>query len=72
MRCLIIFFALMAVASAQFGNLFEQMFGGHDHDGGHQHQQGGRNNPSDASVYRQRYEQCTYPFSPTWLCPGVG
>lgn len=62
MQVLIALFTLLAFANAQFGGFFDQMFNG----GGHQeeeHHQGGRrqppNNPSDASHYLQRYDQCT-------------
>lgn len=56
MRFLIAFLSLFALANAQFGGFFDQMFGG---GGGGGHEQQNRNNPSDAAHYRQRFDQCT-------------
>lgn len=67
MRYLLALLTLLAVANAQFGSFFDQMFGAGDQDGPHQGGGGGRrsaNNPSDAAHYRQRYEQCTSPGAP--------
>ncbi|KAF4120656.1 component of the endoplasmic reticulum- associated degradation (ERAD) pathway [Geosmithia morbida] len=65
MRYLFALFALLTVANAQFGNLFDQMFGQGEESG---QQQGRRaaNNPSDAAQYRQRYEQSSCD---KYLCP---
>ena len=60
MRFLVAFLSLFAIANAQFGGIFDQMFGGGG--GGHDQQQ--RNNPSDAGNYRSRVDQCetSQPF----------
>ena len=57
MRYLLAFLSLLALANAQFGGFFDQMFG---QQGGQQHHQQ-QNNPSDASHYRQRYDGCKSP-----------
>lgn len=57
MRSLIVFLSLLALANAQFGGFFDQMFGG---GGGGEQQGQARNNPSDASHYRSRHDQCAY------------
>lgn len=60
MRLIITIISMFTLAQAQFG-FFDQMFGGgheqhHQHQG-HGHGHGG-NVPSDANMYRQRYDQC--------------
>jgi hypothetical protein len=57
MRFLIAFLSLFALANAQFGSFFDNMFSGGG-GGGHPHESQQRNNPSDAAHYRQRFEQC--------------
>jgi hypothetical protein len=58
MRYLISLLLFIAAANAQFGNIFEQMFGGNT-GGHHQQHHQPQQNPSDSAMYRQRYEQCT-------------
>lgn len=54
MRLLFTFLSLFALAQAQFG-FFDQMFGQQQQQHQqHHHQQG--NVPSDANMYRQRYD----------------
>jgi len=67
MRYLVAFLSLLAVANAQFGSFFDQMFGGQDegHHGGH-HARQSPNNPSDASHYRQHYDGSVCD---RYLCP---
>lgn len=60
MRYLIALLSLFAVANAQFGGFFDQMFGGQQGGGG---QQAPQNNPSDANHYRSRHDQCASPSS---------
>ncbi|KAH8733987.1 hypothetical protein BGZ61DRAFT_515183 [Ilyonectria robusta] len=68
MRYLIALLSLLAVANAQFGGFFDQMFG--QQGGGHEHQQqqhqGQQNNPSDASHYIHYYEHSSCD---KYLCP---
>lgn len=66
MRFLIAFLSLFALANAQFGGFFDQMFGGGGGGGHGHHEQQNRNNPSDASHYRQRFEQSSCD---NYLCP---
>ncbi|PHH65709.1 hypothetical protein CDD81_1795 [Ophiocordyceps australis] len=67
MQLFLLFAVLAFSAAAQFG-FFEQMFGGgggggeEHHHHHHQHQ----NNPSDASLYTQRYDQSVCD---RYLCP---
>ncbi|KXJ93472.1 hypothetical protein Micbo1qcDRAFT_194634 [Microdochium bolleyi] len=61
---------LPALASAQFGGFFDQMFGGHgqqqqQQQGHHQHQQS-QNGPSDSSFYRANVDRITCD---NYLCP---
>ncbi|CEJ92851.1 hypothetical protein VHEMI08479 [[Torrubiella] hemipterigena] len=68
MRLIITIISMFALAQAQFG-FFDQMFGGgqeqhHQHQG-HGHGHGG-NVPSDANMYRQRYDQSPCD---NYLCP---
>lgn len=60
MRLIITLISMFTLAQAQFG-FFDQMFGGgqeqHQQHHGHGHGQRG-NVPSDANMYRQRYDQC--------------
>ena len=69
MRLVLAFLSLLSCAAAQFG-FFDQMFGGGgggQHDDGHPHQQHQHrqaNNPSDASLYRAHYDQCTFACLP--------
>ena len=60
MRYLIAFLSLLALANAQFGGFFDQMFGDGPNQG---QQQRHSNNPSDAGLYRQRYDQGNTPCS---------
>lgn len=73
MKVLLAFLSLLALAQAQFGGFFDQMFGGGGSSsgggggggtsGGSSHQSQQRNNPSDASHYRQQFSACTFfPF----------
>lgn len=67
MRYLIALLTLLTAVNAQFGGFFDQMFGGGGGNGNpHEaHQQGSQqapNNPSDASLFRQRYEHCKIFF----------
>lgn len=59
MRYLIALLSLLAVANAQFGGFFDQMFGSDDGHAGHGRGHHSSNSPSDASHYRHRYESCT-------------
>ncbi|KND92012.1 Long chronological lifespan protein 2 [Tolypocladium ophioglossoides CBS 100239] len=68
MRLPLAFLPLLPLAAAQFG-FFDQMFGGgesgheqHTHHQQHQPQ----NNPSDASLYQNRYQQSVCN---NYLCP---
>jgi hypothetical protein len=63
MRYLIAILSFLSLANAQFGGFFDQMFG---QQGSHeQHHGQPQNNPSDASHYRNQYDNCVYPlFSP--------
>ncbi|KAG9252184.1 uncharacterized protein F5Z01DRAFT_235315 [Emericellopsis atlantica] len=65
MRCLIAFLSLLALANAQFGGFFDQMFGDAPNHGQGQ-QQRHSNNPSDAGLYRQRHDQA---LCDKYLCP---
>ena len=67
MRYLVAFLSLLAVANAQFGSFFDQMFGGQDegHHGGHHHARQSPNNPSDAAHYRQHYDGGTFFCNPS-------
>lgn len=53
MRYLIALLSLLSLANAQFGGFFDQMFQRGSHE------QGQQMNPSDSSLYRNRYDQCT-------------
>ncbi|CAG9944503.1 unnamed protein product [Clonostachys rosea f. rosea IK726] len=71
MRYLIALLTLLTAVNAQFGGFFDQMFGGGGGNGNpHEaHQQGSQqapNNPSDASLFRQRYEHSNCD---KFLCP---
>ena len=57
----LLLFALVGAVNAQFGNIFEQMFGG-----GQQQQQQPQNVPSDSSVYRANHERA---HCDKYLCP---
>ncbi|KAH7033619.1 uncharacterized protein B0I36DRAFT_362264 [Microdochium trichocladiopsis] len=60
---------LPALASAQFGGFFEQMFGGQQQQQHHHQQQhggGGQNGPSDSSFYRSNVDRITCD---KYLCP---
>ncbi|KAJ9160667.1 hypothetical protein NKR19_g3032 [Coniochaeta hoffmannii] len=65
MRCFaslpLLLLALVGAVDAQFGNIFEQMFGG-----GQQQQQQPQNVPSDSSVYRANHERA---HCDKYLCP---
>lgn len=69
----LVFLALAHSVAAQFGGLFDQMFGGSGGGGGgqqqhgqhHQHQQA-QNVPSDSSIYRAQYARS---HCDKYLCP---
>lgn len=54
MRYLIAFLSLLSLANAQFGGFFDQMF----NNGGREHRTEPQNNPSDASLYQNNYDNC--------------
>lgn len=68
MRYLIALLTLLTAVNAQFGGFFDQMFGGggggnsNPHEAHQQGSQQAPNNPSDASLFRQRYEHCKISF----------
>lgn len=66
MRYLIALLSLFALANAQFGGFFDQMFGNSQGGGGHEHhhQSHSQNNPSDASHYRTQHDQCMFSINP--------
>ncbi|KAL6849097.1 Long chronological lifespan protein 2 [Amphichorda felina] len=66
MRYLIALLSLLAVANAQFGGFFDQMFGSDDGHAGHGRGHHSSNSPSDASHYRHRYESSVCD---RYLCP---
>ena len=61
MRSFVVALSLLTLVNAQFGGIFEQMFGGNGGGGGHEHHGQRQNNPSDAQIYRHNYDQCTLP-----------
>lgn len=66
MRLIITLLSLCAMAQAQFG-FFDHMFGDQQQHQQHHHQQQG-NVPSDANMYRQRYDSGKYCFCT--ICEG--
>lgn len=79
MKVLLAFLSLLALAQAQFGGFFDQMFGGGGSSsggggggggtsGGSSHQSQQRNNPSDASHYRQQFSACEFFSFPIYDC----